>query len=417
MWKEQYDTIVIGGGAAGMLAAIAAGRAGAQTLLLERNEKLGKKVYITGKGRCNVTNAAQRDVFFKSIQRNPRFLYTAFSRFDNAALMELIEQAGCPLKVERGERVFPVSDKASDITRALERELQRYRVHVQLNTRVEALLTEEGVITGVAVEKGRRITARSVVLATGGLSYPSTGSTGDGYHMAQSLGHTILPCLPSLVPVNTVERWPARLSGLSLLNVRLSAKDAGKTIFSEQGEMLLTHFGITGPLVLSLSAVLPKDCHGLPLEIDLKPALSEKVLDDRLLRDLQSQPRATLTTIVNGLVPRALGQELLTMSGLSGDLKVGEWRAADRKRFAQLLKAVPLTVDSIRGYNEAVVTRGGISVKEINPSTMESRRIRGLFFAGELIDIDALTGGYNLQLAFSTGYLAGTSAGEMALQP
>ncbi len=406
----MHKIIIIGGGAAGMMAAIHASRLGADVTLLERNLKLGKKVYITGKGRCNVTNAAEREPFFKNIMRNPRFLYAAFSRFDNNALMDLIEQAGCPLKVERGERVFPVSDKASDITRALETEMRRNNVRVLFNTRASKILTEEGAVTGVKTEDGAILPAKSVVLATGGLSYPSTGSTGDGHRLAKELGHEILPCSPSLVPVNTKENWPSTLSGLTLKNVRLSAKKDGKTLYSDQGEMMFTHFGITGPLVLSLSAVLPQECAGISLEIDLKPALDLNTLDERLLRDIQSQPRASLASIVYGLAPRALGQQIMLLSGLSPEMKVSEWKAADRKKFAALVKAVPLTAASLRGYNEAVVTRGGVSVKEINPSTMESRKVAGLFFAGELIDIDALTGGFNLQLAFSTGFLAGEHA-------
>ncbi|MDO4739396.1 MAG: NAD(P)/FAD-dependent oxidoreductase [Eubacteriales bacterium] len=413
MKKEQYDVLIIGGGAAGMMAAISAGRAGASVLLLERNEKLGKKVYITGKGRCNVTNAAERDSFFKNIMRNPRFFFAAYSRFDNNALMDLIEQAGCPLKVERGDRVFPTSDKASDITRALEGEMRRCGAEVRLQARVEKLLTEEGRAAGVQLENGEQIRSGSVILATGGLSYPTTGSTGDGHRLAKETGHGLTACLPSLVPINTVETWPSTLSGLTLKNVRLSAKGQdGKQIYSDQGEMMFTHFGVTGPLVLSLSAVMPEDARGVRLEIDLKPALTHKALDDRLLRDIQANPRASLASIVYGLAPRALGQEILRIAGFSPETKASEWRSADRKALVSLLKALPLTAAGLRGYNEAVVTRGGVRVKDVNPSTMESRRLPGLFFAGELIDIDALTGGFNLQLAFSTGYLAGEKAAE-----
>lgn len=411
---EKYDVLIIGGGAAGMMAAISAGHMGAKTALIERNEKLGKKVYITGKGRCNVTNAAERDPFFKSVVRNPRFLYAAYSRLDNRALMDLIENAGCPLKVERGERVFPVSDKASDITRALESELRRAGVRVLFNTRVEKILTEDGAIAGVRTESGDILSAKAVIVATGGLSYPSTGSTGDGYRFAKEAGHSVLPCSPSLVPVNTMESWPSMLSGLTLKNVRLSAKLDGKTLYSDQGEMLFTHFGISGPLALSLSAVLPQECRGVALEIDLKPALTAKALDERLLRDIHEQPRATLASIVYGLTPRALGQELLRIAGFAPDLRVSEWKSTDRKKLAELVKAVPLTVAGVRGYSEAVVTRGGVSTKEINPSTMESRKVPGLFFAGEVIDIDALTGGFNLQIAFSTGALAGEKAATRA---
>lgn len=415
MTSKKTDVVIVGGGAAGMMAAISAGRMGANTVLIERNEKLGKKVYITGKGRCNVTNAAERDPFFKSVMRNPRFLYAAYSHLDNRALMDLIEDAGCPLKVERGERVFPVSDHASDITRALESEMRKAGVRVLLNTRVRKILVEDGAAAGILTESGETIRAGSVIVATGGLSYPSTGSTGDGHRFAQETGHALLPCSPSLVPVNTMETWPSSLSGLTLKNVRLSAKQENKTIYSDQGEMMFTHFGITGPLVLSLSAVLPVECTGIGLEIDLKPALTPKMLDDRLLRNIQQQPRATLATIVSGLMPRALGQQVMRLAGLSPEMRISEWKAADRKKFAALVKALPLTVSGVRGYNEAVVTRGGVCTKDINPSSMESRKVPGLFFAGEVVDIDALTGGFNLQLAFSTGFLAGEKAAQKAL--
>ncbi len=409
------DVLVVGGGAAGLMAAIAAARAGARVLLLERNEKLGKKIYITGKGRCNVTNAAEREDFFRNIVRNPRFLYAAFARLDNRALMSRIEEWGTPLKIERGERVFPVSDKASDITRAFERELRRLGVEVRLNARVSSLAVEDGRCAGVRLESGEELRAGAVVLATGGLSYPSTGSTGDGHRFAREAGLAVTECRPSLVPIDTVETWPAALSGLTLKNVRLTAALNGKTVFSEQGEMLLTHFGVSGPLVLSLSAYLPDDPRGASLLIDLKPALDEKTLDERLIREFQAEPRARLSTILCRLAPRSLAAELIRVGSLPGDVCASEIRAAQRREIVRLLKNVPLTVKGLRGFNEAVITRGGVSVKEINPSTMAARRVSGLYLAGELIDIDACTGGFNLQIAFSTGNLAGESAAKAAL--
>ena len=409
------DVLVVGGGAAGLMAAVAAARAGASVLLLERNEKLGKKIYITGKGRCNVTNTAAREVFFRNIVRNPRFLYASFAKLDNRALMAQLEQWGTPLKVERGGRVFPVSDKASDITRAFEKELRRLGVQVRLNARVASLICEEGRCRGVRLERGEELRAQATVLATGGLSYPSTGSTGDGHRFAREAGLAVTECRPSLVPVNTVESWPAALSGLTLKNVRLTAVANGKKIFSEQGEMLFTHFGVSGPLVLSLSAYLPDEPRGVQLSIDLKPALEEKSLDDRLVREFREQPRARLSSVLCRLAPRSLAAELIRLGGLPGEACASDITAAQRRSLAALFKTVPLTVDALRGYSEAVITRGGVSVKEINPSTLAARSLPGLYLAGELIDIDACTGGFNLQIAFSTGCLAGQSAADVAL--
>lgn len=413
---NEYDVLVIGGGAAGMMAAVMAAREGARVLLAERNEKLGKKVYITGKGRCNVTNAAEREEFFRNIKRNPRFFHAAWSALTNKDLMALLESLGVPLKVERGDRVFPVSDRASDITKALEGELRRLRATLRFDMRIRALLLDGNAVLGAETETGERLTAGAVILATGGKSYPSTGSTGDGYALAESAGHTVTKRLPSLVPIETVEQWPGEISGLTLKNVKLSAVSQGKTIFSEQGEMLMTHFGISGPLVLSLSSELPEEATGVKLYINLKPALDAKTLDERLLRDIHEQPRAKLLTILCGLAPRSLAETLVTLSGLSPSLCVSEMKSADRRALAALIQAMPLTVKGTRGFEEAVVTRGGVNVKEINPSTMESRMVSGLFFAGELIDIDALTGGFNLQLAFSTGALAGHSAAKKTAQ-
>ena len=406
--------IVIGGGAAGMMAALQAARAGAWDTLLERNEKLGKKVYITGKGRCNVTNAADMEQVMRSVFRNPRFLYAAFAALDNRGTMALMESLGVPLKVERGDRVFPVSDKASDVIYALQRELQRLGVDIRLNTGVDALDIRDGACVGVRLDDGRSLGADAVIVCTGGVSYPSTGSTGDGYRFATAAGHGVKPTLPALVPIETAESWPANLMGLSLKNVTLSAHVRGpkkeKKLYSEQGEMLFTHFGISGPLVLTLSSLLPESLEGVRLSIDLKPALDEQTLDARLLRDFKAMSRKQLISVMDGLEPHSLAEQLLRLAGLSPALPVNSVTAEQRRALLNLIKNVPLTPARLRGFNEAIITRGGVETKGVNPSTMESRLTRNLFFAGEVLDVDAQTGGFNLQIAWSTGYLAGSAA-------
>lgn len=406
--------IVIGGGAAGMMAALFAAREGAKVCLLERNEKLGKKVFITGKGRCNVTNAADEEEFMRRIFRNPRFMYTSFATLNNTETMQLFEELGVPLKVERGDRVFPVSDHSNDIIQALRRELERLGVEIHYDTRVAGLIAEEGVCKGVMLESGEKLFADAVILATGGKSYSSTGSTGDGYRFAEETGHAIQQPLPSLVPVETRESWPATLMGLTLKNVRLTAWHTKgkkeKKIYSEMGEMLLTHFGISGPLVLTLSGLLPEDLNNVRLSIDLKPALDEATLDARLVRDFRELSRKQLVAAMDGLVPHNLGLQLLVLAGISAATPIHSVTVEQRHKLVQILKNVPLTPKKLRGFEEAIVTRGGISVKDINPSTMESKRLSGLYFAGEVIDVDATTGGFNLQVAFSTGALAGKSA-------
>ena len=403
---------IIGGGAAGMLAALFAARAGARVTILERNEKLGKKIYITGKGRCNATNACDKEAFFKNIVRNPRFLYASFARLSNLQLLDLLESLGCPMKVERGDRAFPVSDKASDVTGALSRELRRLGVAVRFGARVESIFCENGRVAGVHLEGGESLALDAVVVATGGASYPSTGSTGDGYALARAAGHTIVPCRPALVPIETKESWCAELMGLSLKNVRLSAcVVGGKRFYSEMGEMLFTHFGISGPLVLTLSSLLPEEGE-VRLSLDLKPALDEGTLDKRLLRDFAAAKNCQISTVMDGLEPHSLGQMLLRLADISPYMPVHSVTAAQRKQLVKLMKAVPLTVKGTRGMEEAVITRGGVQVKEVNPSTLESRLLPGLYFAGEVLDVDALTGGFNLQIAFSTGALAGASAAK-----
>lgn len=408
--------LVIGGGAAGMLAALFAARAGAMVTILERNEKLGKKIYITGKGRCNLTNAADREEFMREIVRNPRFLYAAFAAFDNHSMMDLMEKLGVPLKVERGNRVFPESDHASDITQALRRELERLHVRLRYDARVEQLLLEEDQCRGAILVGGEVCRADAVILCTGGASYPLTGSTGDGYRLAEQAGHSIQKPLPALIPIETKESWPSMLSGLTLKNVALKAwKIGGKKIkpfYHEQGEMLFTHFGISGPLVLTLSSHMPEDLSDVRMSIDLKPALSEETLNARLLRDFQEYSRKQISAVMDGLVPHNLGQQILVLAGMSPQTPVNSVTQAQRTKLLQLLKGLPLTPKGLRSIEEAIVTRGGVNVKEINPSTMESKRASGLYFAGEVMDVDAHTGGFNLQIAFSTGALAGMSAAE-----
>ena len=400
---------VIGGGAAGQLAAIKAAENGHRVTIFESNEKLGKKLFITGKGRCNVTNAADREGFFRHVVRNPRFLYSAYAHFDSAAIMQLIEMAGVPLKIERGQRVFPVSDHSSDILKALEKTVRSRGVEVRLNTRVSAVLESGGTISGVRV--GETVEPfDAVILATGGVSYPSTGSTGDGYRFAQTLGHTIVPPKGSLIPFETEETWCESLSGLTLKNVTLTVySKKGKEVYSELGEMLFTHFGVSGPLVLSASALVAEEPEGTTLSIDLKPGLSFEQLDARLLRDLAANAKKTFSGALYGLLPQKLLGVVLELAGIDGAAQAGNCTKAQRRALCETLKGLKLHVKGTRPVAEAIVTRGGVSVKEVNPSTMESKKVRNLYFAGELLDTDAFTGGFNLQIAWSTGALAGSS--------
>ena len=402
--------IVVGGGAAGMMAAISAARQHHQVLLLEKNEKLGKKLFITGKGRCNLTNACEIDKLFENVVSNPKFLYSAFNTFDNRQVMQLIENAGCPLKIERGERVFPVSDHSSDIIAAMLRILKKKNVEIRLNTRVTELIIDDRV-RGACTERCEKIYADSIILATGGLSYPSTGSTGDGHRMAESIGHKIKQCAPSLVPFEITENWCAAMQGLSLKNISLTMYDGSKKIYQGFGEMLFTHFGISGPLVLSASSFYGK-CRKkeeITLELDLKPALSEEQLDKRILRDFEENKNKQFKNSLNGLFPSKLIPVMINLSGIHPEKPVNEITREERRSFVHQIKNIILHVSGIRGFDEAIITQGGVSVKEVNPSTMESKLIKGLYIAGELLDLDALTGGFNLQIAWSTGYLAGNS--------
>ena len=399
---------VIGGGPAGMMAAARAGQNGHSVTLFEKNEKLGKKLYITGKGRCNVTNSADRDGFFAHVLRNPRFLYSAFSRFDNGDLTALLEAHGTPLKTERGGRVFPVSDKSSDILRAMEAYVRESGVTVRLNTPVAGVETGEGgVVTGVRLGDGKLFPCDAVILATGGASYPQTGSTGDGYRFARELGHRVEAPLPSLVSLTTRETWPGSLSGLTLKNVTLTAKVNGKKVFSELGELLFTHVGVSGPLVLSLSGVIAERPQGTELSIDLKPGLTPEQLDARLVRDLSENSKKQVETAFHALLPARLLAQVLSLAGVDPALPVGAFTKAMRRALGDTLKAVPLTVAGTGSLNEAIITRGGVAVTDVNASTMASKKVPGLYFAGEVLDVDATTGGYNLQIAWSTGALAG----------
>ena len=405
------SVIVIGGGAAGMMAAYAAAECGHKVVLLEQNEKLGKKLYITGKGRCNVTNACGQDKLFENIVSNPKFLYSAFYDFDNKRMMELLERAGCPLKIERGERVFPVSDHSSDVIAAFERLLGQKNVTVYLKTAVREVTVEDGAAKGVILNNGERLPCDAVVLATGGLSYPTTGATGDGYRMAKMLGHTVKECVPALVPMEIQEPWCSALQGLSLKNVMLTMYCGTKKIWQGFGEMLFTHFGVSGPLVLSASSyyVKCKDKRQVTVTVDLKPALTAEQLDKRILRDFEQNLNKQFKNVIGGLYPAKLIPVMIELSGIDGDKKIHEITRQERGRLAGITKGLTMQVTGLRNYNEAIITQGGVTVKEVNPSTMESKLVKGLYFAGELLDLDAVTGGFNLQIAWSTGHLAGSS--------
>jgi len=411
---DGNQAVVIGGGAAGMMAAAAAAENGRPVILLEKNEKLGKKLYITGKGRCNVTNACERDKFFENIVSNPKFLYSAFHTFDNRRLENFLEENGCRLKEERGERVFPVSDHASDVTAAFERFLKKNGVQVRLRSEVRAIETEDEKITGVRLADGSVIPAGTVIVATGGLSYQSTGSSGDGHRMARELGHKVTDCAPALVSLETEVDWCKKLQGLSLKNVSLTMSCGKKKLFQGFGEMLFTHYGVSGPLVLSASSFYgrKKGTNAVVLTIDLKPALSEEQLDKRMLRDFEENRNRQFKNALGGLYPAKLISVMIERSGIDPEKKVHEVTKQERRRLVELTKAFTLQVRGKRGFDEAVITQGGVSVKEVNPSTMESKLVRGLYFAGEVLDLDGLTGGFNLQIAWSTGYLAGKCSTE-----
>ena len=404
--------IVIGGGAGGMMAAIFAARAGAQVTLLERNEKLGKKVYITGKGRCNVTNDCTLDEFLREVPRNPRFLYSALNFFSPQDMMALLETAGCPVVVQRGRRVFPSTEKASDVNRTLSRIMQQAGVKVLLDCRVKAIHVVDGRAAGVVLQDGTTMAADAVILATGGKSYPMTGSTGDGYAMAESVGHSIQPIKAALSAIETREDWPCELQGLSLRNVSLTLKKGKKTLYTELGEMLFTHFGISGPLALTMSCHLPDDLSEASVTISLKPGLTAQQLDARLQRDFEEQSRKQLRNVMPGLLPGKLAEIFPGLCGIDSAKQCCQITRQERETLCTMMQALPITLARLAPLDEAIVTRGGVTVKEINPATMESKLLPGLYFAGEVMDVDAHTGGYNLQIAWSTGALAGQSAAE-----
>lgn len=403
--------IVIGGGAAGAVAAIFAARNGHRVELFEKNEKIGKKLFITGKGRCNVTNAGDMDALFDAVKSNPKFLYSAFYSFTNEQAMDFFEELGVRLKVERGNRVFPESDHSSDIIHALKHELEQLGVEIHFCTEVKDVLVEHEKFTGIVLKNGKKVSGDACVVATGGISYASTGSTGDGYRFAEKTGHKVTKLYPSLVPMEVKEWYAKELQGLSLRNVRGTILDGKKKLYDEFGEMLFTHYGVSGPIIISASSVVGKKLQDkeLTLQIDLKPALSREQLDQRVLRDFEENKNKQFKNAVDKLFPAKLKPIMIELSGISPEKKVNEISKEERLYFVDLIKNFKMTLTGLRSYNEAIITKGGVSVKDIDPGTMESKKISGLYFAGEVLDLDALTGGFNLQIAWSTGYLAGIS--------
>ena len=411
MQNNFFDCIIIGGGAAGMIAAVTAADNGKSVLLIEKGEKCGRKLAITGKGRCNVTNNCTDEDFFANIPVNSRFLYSAYSRFNCQDCMDFFEACGVPLKTERGNRVFPVSDNAHDIVHALEKACRDRGVQIHKGEKVKNILVDDGIVTGV--DCGDTIyNAVSVLVATGGKSYPGTGSDGDGYRFAEKLGHTIVPLKPSLVPLVAEESYCTEMMGLSLKNVALTLVDTAKNknIYTEQGEMLFTHFGVSGPMVLSASSHIPKMERGrYKILIDMKPALDYAALDKRIQRDFAEIPNRLFSNSLSKLLPAKMIPVIVKLSGIAPDKQLNSVTKQERTDLVKLLKSFPVTVKEFRPLSEAIVTSGGIKVSEISPKTMESKLVQGLFFAGEVMDVDAYTGGFNLQIAFSTGVTAGNN--------
>ncbi|HNR03308.1 MAG: NAD(P)/FAD-dependent oxidoreductase [Clostridiaceae bacterium] len=405
-----YDVIVVGGGPAGMIAAGTAASKGKRTMLAEKNEKLGKKLFITGKGRCNVTNTADFDEFMKNIPKNSKFFFSSFSSFSNNDLILLLESLGLKTKVERGGRVFPESDKSNDVIKALERYLNRNMVDVRLNSKLLDIRQENGAVTGALFDSGRVVECSSIIICTGGLSYPNTGSTGDGYKIAVKAGHSIIEPRPSLVPLVSDDAFVKELQGLSLKNVAIKAYAGGKLLYEDFGEMLFTHYGLSGPIILSASFFISdylRRKQEIRISIDLKPALSEEELDKRIIRDFEKNINKQFKNSLDQLLPQKLIPVVISRSGIDESKEVHQITKQERKDMAKLLKGFTVTVSGTRPIEEAIVTSGGINLKEINPRTMESKLLKGLHFAGEIIDLDAFTGGFNLQIAFSTGYAAG----------
>jgi predicted Rossmann fold flavoprotein len=408
---KNIGVAVIGGGAAGLMAAISAAKMGAEVTLFEKNDRFGRKLAITGKGRCNVTNDCTVEQFLQNVPTNPRFLYSALDRFDTADTKDFFESAGVPLKVERGRRVFPISDKADDIVKALVREARAAGVKTAFE-KVLSVDSADGKIIGITTDKASYTTG-AVIICTGGKSYPRTGSDGDGYAFAKALGHTITPLLPSLVPMTSQSKLCPALQGLSLKNVSLSIVDkaSGKEVYSDFGEMMFTHFGLTGPMILSASAHIPDAPSGkYEAHINLKPALDEKTLDARIIADFNKYANKDFVNALSDLLPQKLIPVVISLSGIDARKKVNSITKEERHALSDVIRCLRISISGFRPINEAIVTKGGVSVKEINPKTMESKLCSGLYFAGEVLDVDAYTGGYNLQIAFATGVLAGESA-------
>ena len=423
--------IIVGGGAAGMMAAIAAAEKGLQVSLYDKNEKLGKKLFITGKGRCNLTNAVEVEELFPAVLTNPRFLYSAFYGFSNRQVMDFFTNNGIPLKVERGNRVFPVSDHSSDILRGLQRRMEALGVQIYLNTtvkkivvtdnkiqdkqvlgkQVQAKQAQDKQVQGIELVSQEVIEGDACIIATGGLSYPSTGSTGDGFRFATEVGHKVTELLPGLVSLEAKEWYVKQLQGLSLRNGSILVLDGKKKLYADFGEMLFTHYGVSGPIILSASSVIGKRLQEAPLTmtIDLKPALTFEQLDKRILKEFQEQQNRQFKNAITSLFPAKLEPIMLDLSGIPEEKRVHEVTKEERQQFVHLIKTFPVTLTGLRGFQEAIITKGGVDVKEINPATMESKLVRGLYFTGEVLDLDAVTGGFNLQIAWSTGYLAGMS--------
>ncbi len=413
----QYDILIIGAGAAGMMAAITAGRMGASVCLVEKNEKPGKKIYITGKGRCNVTNACDTEELFQNMVSNPKFMYSSFYGFTNWDTIDFFNNLGMPTKIERGNRVFPVSDKSSDVIRALWDECKRLGVVIRFHCEVEQLVKKDSCVCGVVIKGSKEVVyAKRTIVTTGGNSYQSTGSDGAGYRFAKDMGHRIVPCVPGLVPVNTVEQTPGKMQGLSMKNVEmtfyLEKNQKKKKLYQEFGEMMFTHFGLTGPIVLSASSYIGSYLGDgkVTAVLDCKPALDKEKLHKRVVRDFESNPNVSLKNALGALLPKSMIPVLLEMTKLDGTRSVNGITREERETMVETIKAMTFTVASLRGWSEAIVTRGGIGVSQVNPSTMESKVVRNLYFAGEVLDLDAVTGGFNLQIAWSTGHLAAESA-------
>ncbi len=410
--KDKTKVIVVGGGAAGMFAAIFAARNGRQVVLLEKNDKLGKKLFITGKGRCNLTNACDMEELFQNVITNPKFLYGSFYAYNNFDVIDFFEGLGLKTKIERGNRVFPESDKSSDVIAAMLRELKRLDVDIRYGYEVNDIIIKDNKFHGVKIKNQDVLYGDKIIIATGGLSYQATGSNGDGFRFAKNMGHSVTKLYPSLVPMNVLEVDTAKeLQGLSLKNIKIRITSKNKEVYSDFGELLFTHYGVSGPVILSASSFCIKyiENKDLLLSIDLKPALSNEQLDARILRDFEEFSNKQYKNALDQLLPRKLIPVIIALSKIDPDKKVNLITREERARLANVLKGLEFHITRLRDYNEAVITKGGIQVKEVNPSTMESKLVSNVYFAGEVLDLDALTGGFNLQIAWSTGYTAGTA--------